>query len=569
MNMEKRLVALVFIALLIGLGGGYGLGYVIYQPQIESLQSDISNIQSDVSDLQSKSSTVTINFESLNATYNELMINYSYLQSALNVLSTDYDSLSMTYKNLFTSYQELMINYDELNATCCDLLADYEDMIAIYDELNVAYYNLLADYEELVTIYDNLSEMYNDLEAKYRELLSNYTLERLASYIIRINGSTIEAVNGSTGKIDYSGADARTVIQSAIDTLPSTGGHVHFKSLFTLTAQIDLIGNLVLSGEGMGTGLKTSDNLNIYLVNGNDVDNIAFVNLELDGNKANRPGSGWTKSGAYFWECDRVSFISCYIHDFPTGSNVPAIYSASEGVDNPGSIHISNSYSWGNEYGFVMGSLLQKLSIIGCESNGDAKFVAALRGFGVKVIGNTILNGISSTKPSIFFEYPSPEDPEEFYGQNIVVNNYFYNNSNCIRVTDKVTNVLIEGNVFRSNTQILDLAAFDYPDQVIIRNNVGLNPYGQITTPFNTGFNTIGLMGNSSAPSANTDYTIVSFDQLITSTGGTGVSITIMDPSDNIVASGLTSLSAQFLPIGYKINFGDFTVAPTVTAFGN
>lgn len=527
MTVEKQLVALVFIALLVGLGGGYGLGYAIFQPQIGSLQSDISDLQSDVSDLQSQILTLTVNYEDLNATYNELITDYSSLQAACSALKA---------------------NYDNLNAT---------------------YYDLLADYEELVTIYEDLSVMYDDLEAKYQELLSNYRLERSASYIIRINGSTIEAINGSTGKIDYSGADASAVIQSAIDALPSTGGGVHFKSLFTLTAQIDLVGNLVLSGEGMGTGLKTGDNLNIYLVNGSEVDNIFFVNLELDGNKANRPGSGWTKNGAFFWECDRVSLINCYVHDFPTGSNVPAIYSVSNGLDHPGSICISNSHSWGNAYGFVMGSVLQKMTVIGCESNGDAKFVAALRSFGVKVIGNNILNGISSTKPSIFFEYPPPSGTEEFYGQNIVANNYFYNNSNCIRVTDKVINVLIEGNVFRGNTQILDLAAFDYPDQMIIRNNVGLNPYGQIAVPFNTGFDTIGLMGNSSTPSADTDYTIVSFDQLITSTGGTGVNITIVDPSNNVVASGLTSLSAQFLPIDYKINFGDFTAAPTATTFGN
>lgn len=44
--MEKEIVALVFIALLLGLGGGYGLGIVIYEPQISTLQSDISGIQS-------------------------------------------------------------------------------------------------------------------------------------------------------------------------------------------------------------------------------------------------------------------------------------------------------------------------------------------------------------------------------------------------------------------------------------------------------------------------------------------------------------------------------------------
>lgn len=42
--MEKKLLALVFVALLGGLGGGYGLGYVFYQPQIQNLQSDFDNL---------------------------------------------------------------------------------------------------------------------------------------------------------------------------------------------------------------------------------------------------------------------------------------------------------------------------------------------------------------------------------------------------------------------------------------------------------------------------------------------------------------------------------------------
>ena len=43
--MEKKLIASVFIALIGGLGGGYGLGYVIYQPQIQNLQCDLSKLK--------------------------------------------------------------------------------------------------------------------------------------------------------------------------------------------------------------------------------------------------------------------------------------------------------------------------------------------------------------------------------------------------------------------------------------------------------------------------------------------------------------------------------------------
>jgi len=49
MSVEKKPIVLVLIALLIGLGGGYGLGVAIYQPQISTIQSNISDIQSILS----------------------------------------------------------------------------------------------------------------------------------------------------------------------------------------------------------------------------------------------------------------------------------------------------------------------------------------------------------------------------------------------------------------------------------------------------------------------------------------------------------------------------------------
>jgi len=51
--MEKKLIALIFIAVLGGLGGGYGLGYVIYQPQIQNLQGDLGNLNDRLDTLNS------------------------------------------------------------------------------------------------------------------------------------------------------------------------------------------------------------------------------------------------------------------------------------------------------------------------------------------------------------------------------------------------------------------------------------------------------------------------------------------------------------------------------------
>ena len=93
--MEKKLIALVFIALLAGLGGGYGLGFMAYQPQILELQSDISSFedtllqaQSNVSNVQSEISTLRTDYSELQTRYNELVMNYSNLQSEISILKT-------------------------------------------------------------------------------------------------------------------------------------------------------------------------------------------------------------------------------------------------------------------------------------------------------------------------------------------------------------------------------------------------------------------------------------------------------------------------------------------------
>jgi len=57
--MEKKLIALVSIAVLIGLGGGYGLGYVIYQPWIQNLQNEINRAWHEVYSLSSSSDVIT------------------------------------------------------------------------------------------------------------------------------------------------------------------------------------------------------------------------------------------------------------------------------------------------------------------------------------------------------------------------------------------------------------------------------------------------------------------------------------------------------------------------------
>ncbi len=109
--MEKKLIALVFVAIVAGLVGGYGLGYVIYQPQIQNLQKDMSvlndkfdttdsvltNTQTSVASLEDELSVLNSEFASLNATVRSSVTS---LQDELNNLNSEVASLSSTVETM-------------------------------------------------------------------------------------------------------------------------------------------------------------------------------------------------------------------------------------------------------------------------------------------------------------------------------------------------------------------------------------------------------------------------------------------------------------------------------------
>lgn len=127
-----------------------------------------------------------------------------------------------------------------------------------------------------------------------------------ASYIIFNEDGVVYARNGKTNQIDFSGTDASTVIQSAINSL-TNGGKIFIKrGTYMMTYKtvhdservcISLAGknNIEIVGEGTGTVLKLSDNQNatiISLYNGACFNKIR--NIKFDGNKMNNQeiGSG-------------------------------------------------------------------------------------------------------------------------------------------------------------------------------------------------------------------------------------------------------------------------------------
>lgn len=93
--MEKKLIALVFVALLAGLGGGYGLGYTLYQPQNQNLQEIMDNLNSRVETLSDK-------FDIVNSTLKNMQLSVTSLQNELNILNSKVANLNSTVENLKT-----------------------------------------------------------------------------------------------------------------------------------------------------------------------------------------------------------------------------------------------------------------------------------------------------------------------------------------------------------------------------------------------------------------------------------------------------------------------------------
>jgi hypothetical protein len=102
-----------------------------------------------------------------------------------------------------------------------------------------------------------------------------------------------------------------------------------------------------------------------------------------------------------------------------------------------------------------------------------------------------------------------------------------------------------------------------------VRDIENFNPVGNIRPEyaFNNALGWFGLQGND-AVSPSTTYTVHGVPVYLNSTSGLGVSITVYSPDGIIFLSNLPTIS-QYLPIGWKINFGAFSVKPTLIVIGD
>ena len=99
----------------------------------------------------------------------------------------------------------------------------------------------------------------------------------------------------------------------------------------------------------------------------------------------------------------------------------------------------------------------------------------------------------------------------------------------------------------------------------IVKDNRGYNPVGVVSTPFDNTNHQVRLGGDAAGPTvASQDYEVLNTPCRVISTGGTDVDITIKDAAGTTISNPGATCS-EWLEIGWKVNFGGFSVAPTVT----
>jgi len=157
-----------------------------------------------------------------------------------------------------------------------------------------------------------------------------------ASYIISIDGVTVNAVNGETGRTDYYGTDASSVIQAAIDSLGPGGGIIWIKEgTYVISSTVKVPGNVTLSGVGFATKLVLADFADQEVIANKHVEdyvdtNVVITNLQIDGNGAKQTLEAQV-SAVFLSKVSRSRVEGCWIHNvgpLTTNAGIYAIYGA-------------------------------------------------------------------------------------------------------------------------------------------------------------------------------------------------------------------------------------------------
>jgi parallel beta-helix repeat protein len=135
---------------------------------------------------------------------------------------------------------------------------------------------------------------------------------RVGLYVVSVDGNKIEALNGITGVVDYSGSDAATVINAALSAMTS-GGEIYLKAgTYALSSPIYLPNrrNILIAGEGNSTILSAAGKYEavIYLLG---TSNSTIQNLAINGNESSYDAKGISMAASDHVTVNNVVVQNC------------------------------------------------------------------------------------------------------------------------------------------------------------------------------------------------------------------------------------------------------------------
>jgi hypothetical protein len=422
------------------------------------------------------------------------------------------------------------------------------------------------------------------------------------TYMIFGDGTKTYARNGMTGAIEFSSTDSATVINNVLSVINTRhGGTIYVKGYGTSHPYIiksALIipdsGHLTFYGDGPEyTVLQVPpgyDN-DLFVFTGIKSHN-AFFNTFRDfegiGNRGedSRNNSGFKLNATGFGVTD-----SLWTNVFLRGFKMDDVY-----IDGPNSwnnrfetstfehagragiyrtggevtsdIKVTNSkFLYNDQYGVYDNAVFATYANNWFYKNVQTAFWAGDTFRDSIIMGNRFEDNSNSTNNRY-------DDLHLFRSDlNVITGNFFYGSERTDRMVRygiyvdsfSIQNSIMDNSFGHGNFGTNKIFMSTSSQTSVITDNPDWNPVGTVASPFSTTANTIVPMGgNAAKPNSSTDYVVRNTPIVMSSTGGTGVSITIKDANGNTITSGITTLSYAYIPVGYRVNFGAFNVAPTV-----
>jgi hypothetical protein len=435
-------------------------------------------------------------------------------------------------------------------------------------------------------------------EAAAKGAAGSALIDSVPDYLVYQSGGVVFADALTPGLSNYSGSssDAALIVQQGVNALrAAAGGLIVFKGALTFASQLVVYPNvgfmgaapfgyknaatpygpvvtstyngsaIVLTGDSRGSTFPYLGNFVLvgshsltrqngieFNTSGGTLRDVFIDNVFVD----NMGQHGWVIGGSSI----KIHAYRCYI-EICGGNGIDG--SSSTGGNQ---LELTDSYIEGNTgFGFVTPANSFEWTISGGRFSTNAAGAISV----AYTTTSAIIDGVffdgngGSSAPQIVI--PSAN----FASARVNISGCDFNNSS-------VTNHILLGS---SNTVYASIADCSFygssgdaiswtsraGSRILIDNCLGYTDVrGKITNPFSAG-GRIGAAGTSASPSASTTYQVEGTRLMVSASGGTRVSITIADSSGNTIASGLSSY-VGLLPHQFSINFGAFSVAPTVVA---